>query len=363
MKNKAFTVNNFDLIRLFAAFQVALHHAAQHLKLEYSNWILLKVTAFLPGVPIFFFISGFLISKSYESRSSIMSYAQNRILRIYPGLIICVFVSILSVWLLGYYETVQVSLLDIGFWFLAQISIFQCYNPSFMRAYGVGTLDGSLWTIGVELKFYVLVPICYVLFGIQNGRKYNRTLITLIAIFLIFNRFYIGNGQLYGDKVLYKLIGISFIPWFYMFLTGVFVQKNFNTIIKYLENRAPIFIILYFLGASIMYYKFHLLLGNDINPLIFFLLIPTLISIAFTKRDLSIRLLKKNDISYGVYIYHMPIVNTLLYIGIFGTIHSLILCLLLSALFATTSWTLIEKPSLMLKKNSLNSLQLVENGG
>lgn len=40
-----------------------------------------------PGVPIFFFISGFLISKSFEENSVLKEYALNRILRIYPGLL------------------------------------------------------------------------------------------------------------------------------------------------------------------------------------------------------------------------------------------------------------------------------------
>lgn len=46
-----FGINNFDLIRLFAAFQVLLLHTSYHLKVDIGYGNLLK---YFPGVPIFF---------------------------------------------------------------------------------------------------------------------------------------------------------------------------------------------------------------------------------------------------------------------------------------------------------------------
>ena len=57
------TNNNFKLIRLFAAMQVAIVHSAGHLNINIQY---LKFLDLLPGVPIFFFISGFLIIKSFK---------------------------------------------------------------------------------------------------------------------------------------------------------------------------------------------------------------------------------------------------------------------------------------------------------
>ena len=65
--------NNFDLIRLCAATQVIILHAADHLRLfQVSGTVgaIVSVIGFFPGVPTFFFISGFLISKSWESSAS-----------------------------------------------------------------------------------------------------------------------------------------------------------------------------------------------------------------------------------------------------------------------------------------------------
>ena len=53
--------NNFDLIRLLAAMQVAVSHANGHLESELS----IPLLSYFPGVPIFFLVSGFLICLSY----------------------------------------------------------------------------------------------------------------------------------------------------------------------------------------------------------------------------------------------------------------------------------------------------------
>lgn len=359
MQKNSFTINNFDLIRLFAAFQVAFHHSMEQLRIEYPHWLLPKLTILFPGVPIFFFISGFLISKSYENSANIISYAQNRILRIYPALIICVSISILSVWLLGYFRNTNVSISDILIWFSAQISIIQFYNPSFMRAYGVGTLNGSLWTITVELQFYILVPILYRMFRLGKSNEKNIALISLIAFFLMLNILFNVFEVKYGKMIVYKLLGISFIPYFYMFLTGIFAQKNFDLIGKYLENRAVLIVILYSSLALLIKRANLFYIGSQISPLTFMLLVPTIFSLAFSKRNLSYRLLKKNDVSYGIYIYHMPIVNAMIYLGISGTIHSQVLTLSGAFLIAVVSWFFIEKPSLMLKKHPLNPLRMM----
>ena len=79
-------VNNFDLVRLLAALQVAVVHALMHLKPTGSFVHIARAGLELfPGVPIFFVISGLLISKSYEQSDSIRDYYRNRCLRIFPG--------------------------------------------------------------------------------------------------------------------------------------------------------------------------------------------------------------------------------------------------------------------------------------
>ena len=77
--------NNFDLIRLIAAAQVMVHHSINHFHLRGPWRNIYEVIDAIPGVPIFFFVSGFLIVQSYESQSDrrIRNFFRNRTLRIY----------------------------------------------------------------------------------------------------------------------------------------------------------------------------------------------------------------------------------------------------------------------------------------
>ena len=86
--------NNFNLIRLFAALQVAIVHSASYLDI---NLQFLQFLNLFPGVPIFFFISGYLIIKSFRNSYKLKNFFYNRILRIYPGLYFCFFITVISI--------------------------------------------------------------------------------------------------------------------------------------------------------------------------------------------------------------------------------------------------------------------------
>lgn len=95
-------VNNFDLLRLLAALQVAVVHSIGILKpTGYFASLLGVCLDRFPGVPIFFVISGVLISKSYERSDSLRDYLRNRCLRIFPGLWVCLVVSVAVILALG----------------------------------------------------------------------------------------------------------------------------------------------------------------------------------------------------------------------------------------------------------------------
>ena len=66
-------------------------------------------------------------------------------------------------------------------------------------------------------------------------------------------------------------------------------------------------------------------------------------------------MLRRNDISYGVYIFHMPIVNLLIYLEIKG-FAGFWVAFIGTVVFATLSWFLVEKPALRLKKIALRSI-------
>lgn len=353
MKDFKFRDNNFDLIRLLAAFQVAIVHMQNHLHLNISE----KVIHFLgifPGVPIFFVVSGFLISASWERNSDIISYSKNRFLRIYPALWIALLVSIFSVYF--FYE-IDFNSKKFWIWVVGQSTFVQFYNPDFLRGYGVGVLNGSLWTIPVELQFYFCLPLIYSF--LKN--QYTKKILIFIFLSIILSQVY-DSLNVFESLLIHKLFGVTVFPYLYMFLTGVLIQKNIFFIKRYLQNKFYFWLMEYMLLSLIFSWFGFKNTGNHINPILSINLALIIISFAYSCSGLSKKLLKDFDISYGIYIYHMVFVNILVSIGSVKTIYSMFVCCLLTFSAAIISWKYIEKPSLILKsfsiKNAKSSIRI-----
>lgn len=353
MTRPAFNVNNFDLIRLFAASQVVLDHSLTHLLPGFEGSLLARVLACIPGVPVFFFVSGFLVSKSWEASASAGQYARNRILRLYPGLITCVLVSLGLVAALGYPGLATASWRDILPWLVAQLTVLQFYNPDFLRGFGTGALNGSLWTISVELQFYVLVPLVYAALRGLAPRQRELVLVALVVVFMALNRLYIALVPAHGEELALKLLHVSFVPWFYMFLVGVLVQRHLPAVLRVTEGRFVPWLAAYGLAAALVSGPLDGRLGNAVGPVPYLLLVGVVVAAAFSRRELAERLLHRNDVSYGLYIWHMPLINAFLYAGFAGSWVAVGAAAALSALAASASWLLVERPALRMKRRAL----------
>ncbi len=357
MQQDKFKINNFDMLRLFAALQVAYCHFSEHLELRSITGFtfICKVLAMFPGVPIFFFISGFLISRSFEHNTPILNYSMNRALRIFPALMVCGLLSVLTITLSGYLKTVELDLTSYLIWLVSQISFFQFYDPGFLAGYGIGQTNGSLWTIFIELQFYILIPLLYLSANKLNTKPFFSVLVfILIIIFLIFHKIY----YVHMDKSLplYWLLGKTFAPYVYMFLIGVFIQRNFNFFYKYLANKFVFMLCLYIILYTFCDKYFSISKGNRLDPTLYFLLCCAIFSFAFSFRALSAKVLKSYDISYGVYLYHMPVANLFIYLGLTGKTVYFFVALCISLLMGTISFVYIERPMMKLKGNPLRPL-------
>ena len=349
MSDFQFRRNNFDIIRLVAALQVVIIHGYEHLGFN-GNSAIIKLIGAFPGVPIFFVVSGFLISASYERSTSIKSYFKNRVLRIYPALWSCLLISVITIFLFFKPETTFISFFS---WIIAQLSIGQVYNPDFLRGYGVGVLNGSLWTIPIEIQFYILLPLIYVIF--KKVKDSNVFLISAILILAILNQLF--NGQLLNERtIMIKFISITVLPYLFLFLLGVFLEKNLVLVEKYLANKAKWYLLIYMTAVIVSYLIGIRYQGNHINPISALLLSCLTISAAYSKVDIFRNILKGNDISYGVYIYHMVFINMLLHISTFEPIVNFIITFLLTTLFAYLSWKIVEEPTLALKTFSIRDI-------
>jgi peptidoglycan/LPS O-acetylase OafA/YrhL len=335
--------NNFDLIRLFAASQVLFYHGITHLKVAE----LVPTGQFLnyfPGVPVFFVISGFLISMSWERAPSPRQYAWNRILRIYPALWVCLLVSIAIFLACGVRPD---SLASLALWILAQATLFQYYNPDFLREFGVGVINGSLWTIPVELEFYILLPILAI--AANGSRKVWASYALAAAVMMVFARHYSPELLTIADKLLW----VSIIPYLFYFLVGVWTRYLYERYPSLLGGKGLHWAVTYGLWIAFeMLFEVDGRAGNQLNIASIILLAMLTVSVALSRPELSARTLRGNDISYGIYIYHMPVINLLLFGG-FAGLAGFAAASAATLLCATLSWFLIERPALRLKNYSL----------
>lgn len=350
---KKFYSNNFDLIRLFAALQVVHVHLITILGVQITIFhnFLVKFFGFFPGVPIFFFISGFLITRSWMASSGVKNFFRKRALRIFPALIFSVFLALVLVILSGYYTSENMSLKDLLVIFLAKITFFQFYNPDMLRGYGDGVLNGSLWTITVELQFYILTPLLFfIIQRCRGGLSFNLFMIGVFVLFYIASA-YIKYQFLTGELSTFKkLVRVSFIPWFYMFILGALFQINFNFFYRILSGKFLIMLLLYITVAMFVLWKGgNSDFGNLMNPILFLILAALIFSAAYSNVKLSDQLLNGNDISYGAYIYHMPFINWIIFNN-FNPSYGLALGLFLFIIvFSAVSWFLLERPCIRLK--------------
>ena len=342
-------INNFDLIRLFAALQVATVHMITDFRLPGPDAAVIdSALRFFPGVPVFFVISGFLISQALERSESINQYYRNRCLRIFPALWVCLAVSIGLILACAAASIRPVTTGEFLLWWAAQMTAFQAYWPAFLRPFGTGALNPSLWTIPVELEFYLLLPVIYTLLGL-NRRSGNMPLILLLAASLALRCTYSPNGMFdHTGTSGYVLTTIG--PHLWMFLVGVLVQRNWPRLRRWLENCFLRWLLGYVLLRAILA-RLHVALGGlEINPVLLLPLTGVVMAGATSARSLSNRILRHNDISYGIYIYHMPTVNVMVQLGAAASAPSVAIALTISLCAATASWKLIERPFLARKR-------------
>ena len=233
-----------------------------------------------------------------------------------------------------------------AFWFIAQTTLGQAYNPGLFRDVGIGVINGSLWTITTEILFYLCVP-----FIVWLERNFRYTVLVLVVI--SFSLYAVGplvwKNPIYRDKTLYEIIGLTPIVWGWMFGLGILVVKHFEFLKRwfyYLPLAVIPITVMIFIGDG--HYGF--LFGSSGNRLGFFYFVnyvSVVLWFSFVVRPVRLPF----DISYGVYIWHQPVLNLLLVWGLLSFPLALVLTLSIAAL----SWFCVEKQFLKLKRQSLKA--------
>lgn len=126
------------------------------------------------GVPLFFLISGFVISMSSWGRTP-AQFAVSRVVRLFPAYWVCVLITTTVVRIYPHvFKPLPVREV------LANLTMFQ--DPL-----GVHRVDDAYWTLWVEMKFYLLFMIV-----VWLGLNYRRT----VAFCLIWSIASVWAGEL-----------------------------------------------------------------------------------------------------------------------------------------------------------------------
>ena len=336
--------NRFDFVRLIAAWLVLYSHSyvlSASKEIELISKYLKFDTAGGLAVGVFFSISGYLVFKSLKNSNSLKIFIIKRALRIYPALILSVLFSVFVVGIICTELSIQEYLTNRKT--LSYLKTITGFNikyelPGVFENFPEKSVNGSLWSIAIELR-------CYLVLGIISLLPFSMKLKLWISVTILSSLLLFRPIEAPSDLSI-KFLGLSydFNKFGLMFTLGCLIasyekHKNFQYIKIIGLISASILIIISNLEIS----KFTLIAYNYLIPFIFiwiglyFTLLPKIPD-------------KIGDISYGLYLFSFPIQQLLIYLELSSNlVNFILLSTILSVFLSAISWQFVEKPFLNLK--------------
>jgi peptidoglycan/LPS O-acetylase OafA/YrhL len=336
--------NNFNLLRFLAASAVLVTHSfALSTGDPYSEPLrrLLEITPGSIAVDIFFVTSGYLVTGSLLARQDILGFFVARGLRIFPAL----------------WTAVIATTLCVGLWFTSlgaesfftQVETWKHVVKNMILVRGVsydlpgafemnpwrGAVNGSLWSLPVELEMYAILAGIWILTGFVARQRAALFAIAAVTVGVVAAAAHLALDPPKANG----LIG----------LTGMFFL---GAGLKILKNRIQLRTTV----ASVMAIG---LIVSAFDLRLFFVaytvFLPYLvIYLAYVPGGWMRKFNRVGDYSYGMYVYAYPVqqavaacipgVNPLL---MFSIAYPVTLCL------SVSSWHLLENRVLRMKDRIL----------
>lgn len=344
--------NIFDFIRLMAALAVVVEHSVHHLRAQFlwhgpedSLW-------FNGGVATFFILSGMMVFRSGERAHAEgrlwRDFYMNRALRIVPAIYAYVGVLVVLLVVAGVIAAQQVATLEFAAFVATNLLLIPVWSPPMLEDFGIGVVNGSLWTIPVEVSFYAIVPVMVLLVA-RRGWRQAMALILLVAAASVVA--YGMAGATGTESLIWKLFGVSFAPYLWWFAIGMAWSKLWP-LAKQSGWLAAGSVALYFVLAKLPLETGPAFIANAVAaiPLSY-----AVIWLGYNGPEVLRRLTDRvGDLSFSVYIWHMIVVNAAVTWGarswyVDGTL--LVLgVVVVTSIIAFTSWHLVEKRALRRKR-------------
>ena len=289
----------------------------------------------LAYLPMFFALSGFLVTGSALRTNRLITFLSLRVLRLLPALLVEVTLS--AVILGGLFTTLPLreyfSSDGFFYYFYNVVGDVHMYLPGvFETTSRISAVNANLWTLPWELYCYILMS-SIIITSVLNRRLIISCIYVVLTVALLF------SSLVYDYQVVpAKLAGPSLV---FYFITGMMI---------YLWRDWVRYKIILFVPAVVFCYVLMM------SPRTVFLY-PIALTYVTVFIGLSpipqFKFLKSGDYSYGIYLYGMPVTQAL--IATFPTLKGNLFLAVLAALtttlaFAVFSWHGVEKHFLKLKR-------------
>ncbi len=170
--------NNFNLIRLLSATAVLFSHSFSLSTGAPDAEPLVSLIGMTPAsiaVDVFFLASGFLVTASLFRSESLVDYTLARVLRIFPGLLVMLALTVFVMGLALSTLSSQDYLLSAGvyryFTKCATLHITYHLPGVFADNPYKAAVNGSLWTLPYEVRMYALLAGGWALLGLTRRHR------------------------------------------------------------------------------------------------------------------------------------------------------------------------------------------------
>lgn len=337
--------NSFDALRLVFASIVVIAHGMYLCDVElFAPYI--KYFDTTVAVMGFFILSGYLILSSALKSDSFSSYLERRAKRLLPGYVTIVLASALLLVFLSDYGFLE-YFSESSWWryLVYNLTFLNFLQPDlpgvFVDNPGGSAVNGSLWTIKIEVAFYLTVPIIVYIMRLLKSKALVISLLSFLYVFSIIYEKIITEMAISRPSLIPLLHQYpAMLQYFSVGMAAYLFCKKVEIF------QRPLVILI-----GVLFFLERYLFGTTyVWPIGLAILI---FCIGFTFKNLLKNILKGSDYSYGIYIFHYPIMQTFVALGFFGKGDwwAFVLYLLTIFVIGWLSWHYLEKPFLHKKRH------------
>lgn len=321
-------IKKIEIFRALAMILVVVYHAWVYSGYPNTGYNVIVAYGGEIGVTLFFIISGFAIFMSlYKTerqgkKIKYIDYIKKRFMRIAPAYYMAIFLLAI----IGgqiYLVTTKSGVKDLG------MHLLLIHNLDIATH---GSINGAFWTLGVIFQFYLIAILIYKLM-----RKYPKitvitsVLITIIYKIILFNA--IGNDS---DPIKYFIWGRQLMGSIDNFVLGMFIayllvfnRQKVKQILIYpriiaIISLGVLYLVLKSLDNNILYSNstFSYIWHTSLAVVLSLLIIATIL-VEFNEDQKWFKAIYYiAKIEYGIYIWHLPILISIVNASVLSTLNS-----------------------------------------